>query len=382
MFVNIHFGRLLLAAIVHLTGTPLLACPFCTALRPTLAQQRDGADAAILGELASVEGPTWTVRVHRSLKESDRFPPKTLIETLPTDEGGLAIRPGTLVLMLGSRQPGEDAHEYSWTAIRMNEASYAYVARLPSRKTSVAERLFYFVDYLEHADPLIAEDAYLEFGHAPFDEVAGIADRLPIDRLREWLIDDTTPPERKGLYGLLLGLAADAQERPEVIADFRRMITAPASDFRSGFDGVLGGYLWLEKETGLARLESRYLDNAQAATGDLRHFMTALRVYHDNGGAIPRDDLLRVYRRLLQRPALAATVATDLRRWQDWQALDQVASLFGRPAYDDPTIERAVIAYLLACPLPVAERQVARLRKLIPTRVAEAELEAGESGGK
>ncbi|MGH7139782.1 MAG: hypothetical protein ACREHD_28915, partial [Pirellulales bacterium] len=170
--------------------------------------------------------------------------------------------------------------------------------------------------------------------------------------------------------------------RPEIGADFWRMITAPASDFRSGFDGVLGGYLWLEKEKGLARLERRYLDDSHAATGDLRHFMTALRVYHDTGREIPKNDLLRAYRRLLQRPALAATVATDLRRWQDWQALDQVASLFGRPAYDDPAIERAVIAYLLACPLPGAERQVVRLRKLVPERVAEAELEAGESAGK
>lgn len=376
------FARLLLAAIFCLTGAPLLACPFCTTLRPTLAQQRDRAGAAILGEVASVEGPTWKVRVHRSLKEGDRFPQKALIEAQPTDDGGVAVRPGTLVLMLGSRQPGKDASEYSWIAIRMNEASYAYVARLPSRKTSVAERLRYFMGYLEHADPLIAEDAYLEFGHAPFDEVAGLADRLPVDRLREWLTDDTTPPERKGLYGLLLGLAADAQGRPEVGADFWRMITAASSDFRSGFDGVLGGYLWLEKETGLARLERRYLDDGQVATGDLRHFMTALRVYHDNGRAIPNADLSRVYRRLLQRPALAATAATDLRRWQDWQALDQVASLFGRPAYDDPAIERAVIAYLLACPSPAAERQVVRLRKLIPNRVAEAELEAGESGGK
>jgi hypothetical protein len=196
------------------------------------------------------------------------------------------------------------------------------------------------------------------------------------------LIDEATPPQRKGLYGLLVGLAADAQRRPEIAADLWQAVTAPGSDFRGGFDGVLGGYLWLEKKQGLARLEERYLDDPLAAMGDLRHFMTALRVYHDIGRDIAKDDLLHAYRRLLERPALAATVASDLRRWRDWQAVDQVASLFGRPNYDDSVTERAVIAYLLACPLPSAERHVARLRKLIPERVAEAELDAGESGGK
>ena len=377
------YWRLLIAVAVWANCLPLIACPFCTKLRPTLAQQRDAADVALLGELVSADGPRWKVHVHHTLKAARQPAPKGVMEFAPASGGDERLRPGTLLLALGSRRPADKPGEYSWTTLPLNEASYAYVARSPTLKTPVAKRLPYFLGYLEHADPLVADDVYLEFGHAPFDEIAKLADRLPVDRLREWLTDAATPPERKGLYGLLLGLAASAQGRGDLADVFWRSITSPASDFRSGFDGVLGGYLWLGKSDALARLEKRYLDDPQAATGDVRHLMAALRVYHDYGHDIPGDELLRVHRRFLDRPELAAAAVGDLRRWHDWQALDRVASLFGRPGYTEPSIERAVIGYLLACPFPAAERQVARLRKLVPERVAEAErIEAGEAAGK
>jgi hypothetical protein len=98
-----------------------------------------------------------------------------------------------------------------------------------------------------------------------------------------------------------------------------------------------------------------------------------MQVYHDYGRDIGPDELMRVYRRFLGLPAVAALAVADLGRWQDWQSLDRVASIFVQPGYDDPATDRAVISYLLACPLAEASRHVARLRKLFPERVAAAE---------
>ena len=337
---------------------------------------------AFLGELIEADGDRWKVRVHHSLKGGDQDKPNRSID-IAQGLGGVRPRSGALLLALGQRKGDQAPAQFSWTAIVLNEASYSYVARSPTVKVPVADRLAYFIRYLEHADEQIAEDAYLELGHAPLDEIAKLADRLPVDHLREWLSDVSVPPERQGLYGLLLGLAASAQNRHEVADDFWRWITAPASDFRSGFDGVLGGYLWLGENSALGRLEKRYLDDPRASVGDLRHLQRALRVYHEYGRGIPKVELLRVYRRFLDRPALAAEAVGDLSRWQDWDAFDRVASLFGRMGYADAAIERAVIGYLLACPLPAADRQIARLRTLVPDRVAEAERpEAAQSGPK
>lgn len=379
---NVMLLRLFLAALGGVVSTALYACPFCTTLGPTLAQRRDAAEVALLAELVSANAEVLNVRVHRVLKAPERLKAKRAVEIKPPADDRQAHQPGALLLVLGKRQDTAAPDEYAWSSVWLNETSFAYVARLPSRSLSTVERLPYFARYFEHADPLIAHDAYLEFGHAPLDEIEQLADRLAVDRLRDCLIDDSTPPERKGLYGLLLGLAAKAQRRGEVSADFWRLIEAPESDFRAGFDGVLAGYLWLENDTGLARLEARYLDDRQAARGDVRHFATALRVYHDYGRGIAREELLRVYRRLLERAEFAAAAVDDLRRWRDWQSLGQVSSLFGRPEYNDPLIERAVIAYLLACPLAAAERHVDRLRRLVPERAAEAERQARDASGR
>lgn len=355
------------------------ACPFCTTLQPTIAQQCDGADVAFLGELAEANGTSGKLRILRPLQPAapDR---QAVADISLTASGDDRPRRGSLLLAVGKRQPAGSCSR-SWTTVELNEASYAYIAQSPPLNQPADKRLAYFARFLEHADPLIAEDAYLEFGHAPFDQVARVAGRLDVDRLRGWLDDETVSPRRKGLYGLLLGIAAAEQRRAEVAGDFRRWIAAPANDFRSGFDGILGGYLWLGKEQALHELTERFLDNRDAAIGDLRHWMTALRFYRSFGRDIPTDELTKAYRRFLERPALAAAAIGDLARWHDWQSLDQVTTLFSRPGYTDAATHRAIVGYLLACPLPEAARQVARLRQLVPERVAEAErLEASTRG--
>ena len=46
---------------------------------------------------------------------------------------------------------------------------------------------------LEHANALVAEDAYREFGNAPYDVVALVADRLPYAAMRRWIVDPRIP---------------------------------------------------------------------------------------------------------------------------------------------------------------------------------------------
>lgn len=377
-----RWPRLTLVALgAILFSNPVLACPFCTALRPTLAQQIERADVAVLGDVLAADGSTWKIRVQRTLRAADQTAPGSPIEiSQRSTEGDLTS--GELLLALGSKK-NNSAAPLSWTTIALNEASFGYLVRSPVTRGDVAKRLIYFLPFFEHADPLIAEDAYLEFAHAPLDEIASLADRLPVDRLRDWLEDENVLPDRKGLYGLLLGLAAPAQGRTEIADDFWRWITAPATDFRSGFDGVLGGYLWMGKAEAVARLKNRYLNDPRARAGDLRHLLVAMRVYHDYGEDVAPEEFMRAYRRFLNFPAVAGLAVADLERWRDWQSLDRVASLFTEPGYEDGATDRAVIGYLSACPLAEATRHLARLKKLFPERVAAAEAVGAEtSSGK
>ncbi len=359
------------ALAVALTARSSAACPFCTALKPTLCQLREQAAVVALAEVAGQAdvGKPSGLRLHRVLVGADRLKGKDSLEiTL-----AMAARPGSLLLVFGSGGETAALGDLAWNVVGVNETSYAYLARAPSLKTPTAERLRYFAPFLEHREPLVAEDAYLEFGHAPFDQVSRVAELLPSARLRAWLIDPQVTPERKGFYGLALGLGAAPGERTANVEFLRQLVLAPEDDFRAGFDGILGGFLLLAGTEGLALLDERYLANPRAADGDVRHAMTALRFYREYGREIALDPVRQAMRHVLERAEFADSAIADLARWKDWGALAQIAGLYTRSGYNRPAIRRAIVGYLLACPDAAAVKALARLRQVDAEGIAEAE---------
>jgi hypothetical protein len=359
-----------LACTAAVWAQPAVACPFCTALKPSLAQLREQAETVALAEVVAVDpaAKRSDLRIHRVLKGAARLGGTTTLST----ELDIAARTGGLIVLFGEKADAGPANGWSWRAVGVNETSFAYFARSPSLKTPTHERLQYFAAYLEHADPLLAEDAYLEFGHAPFDEVARVSELLPGDKLRDWLVDPRVPEARKGFYGLAIALAAPEAERATTAEFLRKLILAPSDDFRAGFDGVLGGYLLLAGESGLELIEARYLANPQAADGDVRHALTALRFYHEYGHGVPPARLAQALARLLSRSEFAEAAITDLARWQAWHALDRVVAVYGQGSSSEAA-RRAVVGYLLTCPLERARQELDRLRADDPQGVAAAE---------
>jgi hypothetical protein len=136
---------------------------------------------------------------------------------------------------------------------------------------------------------------------------------------------------------------------------------------------MLAGFLLLGGNSALDLLDQRYLSQPKSADGDVRHALSALRFYHEFGHDIERERLAAALRHLLARPEFAATVIADLARWQDWNALDVIAPLYGRPEYAEGATKRAIVGYLRICPLPKAAAELDRLRKVDPQGIAEAE---------
>jgi hypothetical protein len=357
------------AVVWALAAQSLVACPFCTALGPTLAQRRERADVVVLAEAVSAaEAGKTSVKLHIVAPLQIDLKGGDTVE-LPLD---MTAKSGSLVLLFGENIGAGDSTERTWHAVGVNEASYAYFARCPALKTPNVERLRYFARYLEHADPLVAVDAYLEFGHAPFEDVARVADVLDGQKMRRWLVDPGVPEARKGFYGLAIALAAPPEDRAATASFLRECMLAPENDFRAGFDGVLGGYLLLAGLPGLELIETRYFINADSADGDVRHALTALRFCAEYGREIPIERLAQAVAQLLNRPEFAAEAITDLARWQAWWALDQVVGLYEMPRSDERT-RHAIVGYLLACARPNARTALAQLRKTDPAGVATAE---------
>lgn len=396
----VSISMLLVAAAALLTSD-VAACPFCTALKPTLVQRRESAAVAAVGELVEVKADRQVFRLHKVLSGQSLLIDKqtltvprahaeaaaTVAGAAPTGNRAIGtdtangadakvndpLKVGSLAILLATR-PDEASRELTWEVTPVSELAYAYFVRAPAAALPMRERLKFFAGYLEHRDELLAEDAYLEFGHAPYDEVARVADLLPMESLRKWIVEPRVPQSRKGFYGLALGLARNDADRQANLAVLKKLVLEPADDFRAGFDGVLGGYLVAAGEPALALVEERILANPRAAEGDVRHAQTALRFCHEFGrDAFSSERLSRATRRLLARPEFAATAIVDLARWQDWDTLEKIAGLFGQPGYESPETTRAIVGYLLACPQPQAAQALTRLRKLDPQAVADAE---------
>jgi hypothetical protein len=218
-------------------------------------------------------------------------------------------------------------------------------------------------------------------------------------KMRGWLVDAGVPGGRKGFYGVALGLAHDDQERAANRKLLEGLVAAavapsdagaaplPGSDFRAGFDGVLGGLLLIAGVDGLSQIESQLLANPKAAEGDVRHAVATLRFAHEFVPSIPRERLAAALVRVLPRAGFAATAIVDLARWQAWDCAGDVVRCY-RPLRDTKgdasaaAVRRSVVGYLQNAPADVGKGALEALKVNDPQGVTAAEQELGAGSAK
>jgi hypothetical protein len=365
--------RLGFAAALFLTLEPAKlasGCPFCLAIEPTLAQRREAAAAVALGEAAgeAANGKSSEFQLHSVFKGRNEVKQRSAV-----DAGSVAAKPGTLAILFGASGTAANDRQLEWNAVFANETLLGYFSQAPDLREPPEKRLAYFARYLEHPDRDIARDAYLEFAHAPYDDVRTIADKFDYASMRKWLLSKAVPDERKGFYGLTLGMAKATADRDANRAVLQQLIKEDRDDFRSGLDGVMAGYLLISGSEALKVIESRYLANEKAPHGDIRHAARALRFYFEYGPKALRSDIASTVTRLVERPAFAAAAITDLARWEHWDVLETVMSLFHRQGFDDAPTQRAIVGFLKACPDRRAAACLERLRVRDPKRIESLE---------
>lgn len=335
-----------LGSILTVGGGWALACPFCSAPSLTLTEQLSQAQAALLVKWAGGQ----------PAKDQDGgFTEYEVVEVNHQPAGGTlkkgervklvryrAAKAGDLYLLLGSTAGAT----IDWgSPIEVSEQSYSYIKGAPKPEAPPKERLAYFIKFLEHADPMVATDAYGEFANAPYADITTLAKDMPREKLRKWVVDPQLSPSRLGLYGLMLGLCGEDQDA----LILKKKVVESTADFRLGVDGVMGGYLLLTRDEGLAVLDQEKLANKQAPFSETYAAMQALRFMWQYGdGKISAERLRQSMRLLLDRPELADLVIADLARWKDWSVQDQLRALYGQNEYDIPSIKRAIVRYMLA----------------------------------
>lgn len=382
-----HCSRCAVFMIALLVCLVAEACPFCGVVAEPLAWKRDTAACVAVGEpdgatSIGVDGlPRRSFRVLSVLAGAGIASGDSVIARPESPSEGTAV--------LFGRREGENEATLIWSAIAADEALLAHVVTAPRTDRPAVERLDWFAARLHHPDALIADDAFAEFGIAPFAAVRDAADSFDVAALCAQVIEPLGDQRKRGFFGLALGLAAsratDPLEREAARMVLREAIAAPADDFRAGFDGMLAGLLVAEGEEGLDFIESLgLLGRSDSIEGgapiprpvDQRHLLSALRfAWESLSDSIPRSRVAAATRELLRWPVVAADAAVDLARYGDWSAVDVVAELWSSLGREDPLVRRAVAGYLFACPEPIARKRLEAIRRQDPL-AAEAALEA------
>jgi hypothetical protein len=372
--MRIYRAGVLAALVVGLAGFfPLRACGFCKILRPPIPTfHRDAATSKLIlyGHLENARkapGAGGTDLVIRSvLKDHPILGDRRRVLLPYYIDSADAKKPPLMVVFA-------EVYKGKLDFYRGVYATPALVDYIKGLLTIPAEDrvklLRYCFDYLDHSDREISEDAYQEFVRSSYPELHHAAKAFPGARLRRWLHDPSIRPERRNLYGLLLGQCGG-----ELDADFLRTLLEKARR-KSGSppsDGLLTGYALLKPREGWA-----YVRDLLKPSGDFHVRFAGFRVIKfldtTRPGLVPRKDLLAGLRVLLDQADFADLPIEYLRQQRYWDLTGQILPLFTRESHKAAFIRRAIVRYALQCPGAQAREFVAALRRDDPELVAETE---------
>ncbi len=226
---------------------------------------------------------------------------------------------------------------------------------------------FYF-SYLENSDKEVAHDAFLEFARANDLQIGQASSKLSAEKLRGWIKDPQTPPERVSLYAFLLGgCGADAD------ADFlAAQLNADGERTTSCYDGFLGGYIHLRPREGWDKALTVLRDGRKPLPVRLAVVRT-VRMYHGWRPNENHDAILKCLTAMIAQGELADIAIEDLRRWKWWDLTPDILVLFGKKGFDAPIMERAIVRYALSCDDAASRTFAAERRRSDPDVVKDVE---------
>ncbi len=382
-----------------------LGCPFCLSPPQTLAEQISGADVVLIAELVRFRVLNQGTKPESTLRIREYLAGKELVSGRREMAAGQTLvinaeaagQPGDLFLMFGYFPEGlvetsppalafssvasaasATSNSSSPVVIRASAQSEAvnriektslvipefiswvetiaisnsavyYLKNIPGKEIDQQRRLTWFMDFLEHEDPMIAIDAWAEFGCSSYEDVVGVRHLMPRNKLRAWIEDPLMSPERLGLYGMMLGLCGEDSDS-QFLKDHMYDREPQGLRLRFGSEGLMAGYLLLTKEPGLRDLEKTLILPPDVPDTAAHAFVQALQfLWSYERDIIPEDRLRESMRLLLKNAAMREIAVTNLSRWEDWTTLSALTVMFDKECGDDVSVQRAIVQFAQAC---------------------------------
>lgn len=226
----------------------------------------------------------------------------------------------------------------------------------PNLKTSSArqqaQRLRYFLPYLEHRDAKIADSAHAKLSGAPYAVIQELAEDLDRAQLLEWIEKHSSAiKKRVALFVTLLGICGDDRDAEQV----KQWIDNHQSGGEAAYlAALLTSHVELHGEQAVRFIEGSYIRNRDRTLGELIAAVDALRTHGQADTTISRDRIKTSFHLLLrERPPLAELIIDDFTRWQDWTLTSKLIEIYAKG--EQPWNNALITSYLEACPLASAK---------------------------
>ncbi|MGI9516244.1 MAG: hypothetical protein ACR2NP_04295 [Pirellulaceae bacterium] len=361
----------LLSTIALVATAPVWACPFCSAIAQTFAEQIASSDVVVIATLESepsspdeAQLPRANFKVVGVLTGAELMPVGEKFEAVVVSRSN---KLGEKFLIMGS-----GADTVNWTTpLKVSDRVVDYLNQLKLLPESGPERLAFFARHFEDEEDVLAYDAYDEFARASYDDVKGLKDQLDREKLIGWLEDPDVMKSRKRLYYTLLGVCGEESE-----VDFLEDILKSGDrDRQAGLDALIACYLTLTGDDGVSLIEELFLANPDAEYIDVFSAITALRFHGTEADKVDLPRIVASLRLVLDRPKMADMVIPDLARWEDWSVMDRLVVMFKESDTDETRwVRTPIISYLQACPKPEAKTYIVELREIDPDAAKRADM--------
>jgi hypothetical protein len=368
-------SRLIATTIIVTSMTAnLFACSYCSPdakSSRTIREEMEAAQFVVLGRLenarldANQQGRTDVVLQQTFKSPQGSTAPKsfTLERYVPLD----SKNPTDYLLFAESIQKRFDA--YRGIPVK-SQAFVQYVSNVKKQiGRNSKERLLFFFEEMGSPQSDVSLDAFLEFAKASDKEIAEVAPSLDRILIRQWILDPKTPRERISLFAYLLGAVGKSEDA----AFLNQMLDQTLLEKGGDIAGLMGGLIELDAKLGWQRLGSLLnspktgLNQKLAAINTIRFFQVARM------SKFVREQIVQTYSKSIADPDVADMIVEDLRRWQWWEATNEICKVMKLETHQAPILQRAILRYLIRCPLEEAKALLQAKRLTHPELVQDVE---------
>jgi hypothetical protein len=376
----------------------------------TLGQEIAGADGAVIAQLVEPMSPAAVASATgASSPDAASSSAKFRIVKVLRGEEKLAGAKDIEVVYFGEDPPEKKflitgiagitpGVAIDWTTpVPLSDRAVVYVEKLPSLPEAGVDRLVFFQEHLEDDDPLLAQDSYDEFARAPYADVIALGPNMKRERLLDWINDPTVGPSGRRLYLTMLGICGKPEDvamleellhydyqlmKPGIAATIAltgavgavpgmglidEMVHADERRKKESLDALIACYLKLKGPSGLEIVNEKFLGNPTVEYKHLHSAIMALRFHGEETDVLPREKLLESMRLALDHKEFADQVIPDLTRWEDWDVMPRLVTMFKESPKDD-WIRQPVASFVL-----VAAEQPGEVGEQAKATVAELE---------